>query len=142
MRASRAIVGQHKNFIAILVYFATRTPPKRSVSFGTVLNRGVSQCDKNAGASALDDTGGVPPLNEAVPNDTRGRVWLHCSSGLGKTILALLLARRQSVPWAVAVLRDLKGSELRTALTRLNEYMVSERGLILSMIYPRMTTTI
>jgi hypothetical protein len=61
----------------------------------------------------------------------RGKLWLHGSSGLGKTTLALLLARRQSVAWGFAALRNLEGSDLTAALMRLNEYLSTERGLIL-----------
>lgn len=61
----------------------------------------------------------------------RGVLWLHGSSGLGKTTLALLLSRQQSVPWGFADLRDLEPSELRARLTRLNLDLRNERGLIL-----------
>lgn len=61
----------------------------------------------------------------------RGVLWLHGSSGLGKTTLALLLARQQNVPWAFADLRDLELGELRAALAALSHDLTIERGLIL-----------
>jgi tetratricopeptide (TPR) repeat protein len=62
-----------------------------------------------------------------------GTLWLHGSSGLGKTTVALLLARHQSVPWIFADLRDLKPRALRLALARLSATFAANgaRGLIL-----------
>lgn len=62
---------------------------------------------------------------------SRGALWLHGSSGLGKTTLALLLARRQSVPWVFADLRDLDSAKLRAELARLSHNLNGKRGLIL-----------
>jgi len=45
-----------------------------------------------------------------------GRLWLHGSSGVGKTTLALLLAESQSVSWRFADLRDLASPALRSVL--------------------------
>jgi tetratricopeptide (TPR) repeat protein len=49
-----------------------------------------------------------------------GKLWLHGSSGLGKTTIALLLARRQNVVWMFSDLRDLEPRALRLALARLS----------------------
>jgi hypothetical protein len=62
-----------------------------------------------------------------------GALWLHGSSGLGKTTLALLLARRHNAAWTFA---DLRGSEpraLRLVLSRLTATFGASgaRGLIL-----------
>lgn len=63
---------------------------------------------------------------------THGVLWLHGSSGLGKTTLALLLARQQQrVPWIFADLRDLEPNELRARLAALSLEWSTERGLIL-----------
>jgi len=45
-----------------------------------------------------------------------GVLWFHGSSGLGKSILAVLLARSQSVEWRVADLRDLSASAIHSIL--------------------------
>jgi hypothetical protein len=47
---------------------------------------------------------------------SRGKLWLHGSSGLGKTTLALLLARSQRVSWRFADLRDVPPSTVRSVL--------------------------
>ena len=62
-----------------------------------------------------------------------GALWMHGSSGLGKTTLALLLARSQNVAWTFADLRGLEARELRLALARLSSSLGSgsARGLIL-----------
>ena len=62
-----------------------------------------------------------------------GTLWLHGSSGLGKTTLALLLARRQNVVWMFSDLRDLEPRPLRLALARLSATFAASgaRGLIL-----------
>ena len=49
-----------------------------------------------------------------------GALWLHGSSGLGKTTLALLLARHQNAAWTFADLRNLEPRELRLVLARLS----------------------
>ena len=48
---------------------------------------------------------------------SQGRLWLHASSGLGKTTLAILLARSQRVSWRFADLRDLSEPALRSVLS-------------------------
>jgi hypothetical protein len=45
-----------------------------------------------------------------------GMLWFHGSSGLGKSTLALLLARSQGVAWRFADLRDLSASAIRAIL--------------------------
>ncbi len=45
-----------------------------------------------------------------------GVLWFHGSSGLGKSILAVLLARSQSVEWRVADLRELSASAIHSIL--------------------------
>jgi len=62
-----------------------------------------------------------------------GALWLHGSSGLGKTILALLLARRVNAAWTFADLRDLESRALRLVLARLSVTFGASgaRGLIL-----------
>jgi tetratricopeptide (TPR) repeat protein len=67
-----------------------------------------------------------------------GILWLHGSSGLGKTTLALLLARRQNVLWTFADLRDMNPRALRLALTRLRRTFEGSaaRGLILDDLSP------
>jgi hypothetical protein len=61
-----------------------------------------------------------------------GVLWLHGSSGLGKTTLALLLARQQQrVEWFFSDLRDLKSSELRVRLAGLSLEWGTSGGLIL-----------
>lgn len=62
-----------------------------------------------------------------------GAVWLHGSSGLGKTTLALLIARSQGVAWHFADLRDLPTPALRSVLAHIAErFRQSQaRGLIL-----------
>jgi hypothetical protein len=63
----------------------------------------------------------------------RGTLWLHGSSGLGKTTIALLLARRQRAPWIFADLRDLTPRAVRLALARISATYAASgaRGLIL-----------
>lgn len=67
-----------------------------------------------------------------------GVSWLHGSSGLGKTTLALLIARRQNAAWQFADLRDLKGNSLRLTLARLATAFGTSgaRGLILDDLPP------
>jgi hypothetical protein len=64
---------------------------------------------------------------------TNGALWLHGSSGLGKTTLALLLARRQNANWIFADLRDLGPRALRIVFARLGATFRASgaRGLIL-----------
>jgi hypothetical protein len=64
---------------------------------------------------------------------SEGKLWLHGSSGLGKSTLAILLARSQSVSWRVADLRDLPEPALRSVLSGIaNGFRQSgARGLIL-----------
>ncbi len=47
----------------------------------------------------------------------QGSVWFHGSSGLGKTTLALLLARSQQVSWRIVDLREMPASAVRSILT-------------------------
>ena len=63
----------------------------------------------------------------------QGRLWLHGSSGLGKTTLAVLLARSQAVPWRFADLRDLSEPALRSVLfsIAINFRESGARGLVL-----------
>ncbi|WP_338831867.1 hypothetical protein [Bradyrhizobium sp. 27S5] len=67
-----------------------------------------------------------------------GVLWLQGSSGVGKTTLALLIARRQNAPWLFADLRDLEANALRMALTRLATTFAANvgRGLILDDLPP------
>ncbi len=62
-----------------------------------------------------------------------GALWLHGSSGLGKTTVALLLARRQNAAWTFADLRGLEPRALRLTLARLSATFGASgaRGLIL-----------
>lgn len=78
----------------------------------------------------------VAELHSAVVTD--GIIWLQGSSGLGKTTLALLVARRQNAPWQFADLRDLKAGALRLALMRLASVFATSgaRGLILDDLPP------
>ena len=64
---------------------------------------------------------------------SRGLLWLHGSSGLGKTTLALLIARSQSVSWRFADLRDMPLPALRSVLAGIAERFRQSRvrGLIL-----------
>ncbi len=84
----------------------------------------------------------LPPRLTARPNLVerlhnvvvdRGVLWLHGSSGLGKTTLALLTARQQSAPWLFADLRDADRRSLRAMLSRIGSSFGAEgpRGLIL-----------
>ena len=95
-------------------------------------------------ALATRDAASIPlPPRAAVRPDlvqdlhgtlvANGVLWLHGSSGLGKTTLALLLARYQNAPWVFADLRDLEPRALRLVLVRLSAtFGASEaRGLIL-----------
>ena len=64
---------------------------------------------------------------------SQGRLWLHASSGLGKTTLAILLARSQRVSWRFADLRDLSEPALRSVLSgiAISFRESGARGLIL-----------
>lgn len=97
----------------------------------------------------LSDAASIPlppraTLREDVVNQLHGALvsdgiaWLQGSSGLGKTTLALLIARRQNALWQFADLRDLKSNALRLALTRLATSFVASgaRGLILDDLPP------
>jgi hypothetical protein len=59
----------------------------------------------------------VTSLHEDLVRD--GIVWLQGSSGLGKTTMALLIARYQNASWQFADLRNLAEQPLRLTLTRL-----------------------
>ncbi|KYK43180.1 hypothetical protein A1D31_38610 [Bradyrhizobium liaoningense] len=58
-----------------------------------------------------------------------GTLWLHGGNGLGKTTLALLLARRQNVVWMFSDLRDLEPRSLRLALARLSATFAASGAL-------------
>ena len=84
----------------------------------------------------------IPPLPRASLRDSvvrslrgalaeHGVLWLHGSSGLGKTTLALLLSHQHNEAWILADLRDLEPNELRSTLTALSLEWSTERGLIL-----------
>jgi tetratricopeptide (TPR) repeat protein len=62
-----------------------------------------------------------------------GTLWFHGSSGLGKSMLAVLLARSQRVAWRIADLRDLAPSAVRSVLLGIaNSFrQTGARGLIL-----------
>lgn len=111
--------------------------------------QGVAPAPSGAGDLAdttltTHDAGSIPlPPRAALRHDliedldgrlvATGALWLHGSSGLGKTTLALLLARRQNTIWNFADLRDLEPRALRLVLARLSAtFGASEaRGLIL-----------
>lgn len=73
----------------------------------------------------------VGPLHAILVS--QGKLWLHGSSGLGKSTLAVLLARSQCVLWRFADLRDLSQPALRSVLSGIaNSFRQSgARGLIL-----------
>jgi hypothetical protein len=73
----------------------------------------------------------IESLHSSLVED--GALWLYGSSGLGKTTLALLLARRQHAPWSFADLRGLDSRPLRLILARLSMTFGASgaRGLIL-----------
>ena len=100
--------------------------------------------DLSDAALATRDAASVPlPPRAALRSDiigdlhgtlvANGALWLHGSGGLGKTTLALLLARRQNAAWSFADLRGLEPRPLRLALTRLSVTFGASgaRGLIL-----------
>lgn len=62
-----------------------------------------------------------------------GALWFHGSSGLGKSTLALLLARSQQVAWRVVDLRDQPSSAARSMLAGIATSIrqTGARGLIL-----------
>jgi len=62
-----------------------------------------------------------------------GSVWLHGSSGLGKTVLAQLIARQSKRDWLLVQLRDCSPAELEYRLCRVLQASQSGRigGLIL-----------
>ena len=62
-----------------------------------------------------------------------GTLWLHGSSGLGKSTLAVLLARSQSIAWRFADLRDMPEPALRSILSGLaaSFHETGARGIIL-----------
>lgn len=62
-----------------------------------------------------------------------GILWFHGSSGLGKSTLALLLARSQGVAWRFADLRELSTSAIRSILIGIASSFrrTGARGLIL-----------
>jgi hypothetical protein len=98
----------------------------------------------DAALLATRDAASVPlPPRAALRSDligdlhstlvANGALWLHGSSGLGKTTLALLLARHQNAAWGFADLRGLEPRPLRLALARLSTTFGASgaRGLIL-----------
>jgi hypothetical protein len=62
-----------------------------------------------------------------------GMLWFHGSSGLGKSTLAVLLARSQGVAWRFADLRELSASAIRSVLVGIASSFrqTGARGLIL-----------
>jgi hypothetical protein len=95
-------------------------------------------------AMATSDAASIPLPPRAAPRSdliddlhgtlvANGVLWLHGSSGLGKTTLALLLARRQNTTWMFADLRDLRPRALRLVLVRLSTTFGASgaRGLVL-----------
>jgi hypothetical protein len=64
---------------------------------------------------------------------SKGSLWLHGSSGLGKSTLAALLARSQGVSWRLVDLRELSIPAIRSILIGIaNSFrQTSARGLIL-----------
>jgi tetratricopeptide (TPR) repeat protein len=62
-----------------------------------------------------------------------GVLWFHGSSGLGKSILAVLLARSQSVEWRVADLRELSAPAIHSILVGIagTFRQTGARGLVL-----------
>jgi hypothetical protein len=67
-----------------------------------------------------------------------GMLWFHGSSGLGKSTLAVLLARSQGVAWRFADLRELSASAIRSILVGIASSFrqTGARGLILDDIPP------
>lgn len=117
-----------------------RLVPPSQIIF-PALGQGTSLSDPNSVAHEANSMP-LPPrasLRLVLVNDLhralveRGILWLHGSSGLGKTTLALLLARRQNSAWRFADLRNLDPHALRFALTRLSADFEASgaRGLIL-----------
>ena len=62
-----------------------------------------------------------------------GVLWFHGSSGLGKSILAVLLARSQNVEWRVADLRELSGPAIHSVLVGIASAFrqTGARGIVL-----------
>jgi tetratricopeptide (TPR) repeat protein len=62
-----------------------------------------------------------------------GVLWFHGSSGLGKSILAALLARSQNVDWRVADLREFSGPAIHSVLVGIASTFrkTGARGLVL-----------
>ena len=62
-----------------------------------------------------------------------GALWFHGSSGLGKSTLAVLVARSQSVAWRIADLRDAPAAAVRSILVGIASIFrqTGARGLIL-----------
>jgi hypothetical protein len=98
---------------------------------------------------ASRDVATIPPPPRAAPRlklverlekllVAHGALWLHGSSGLGKTTLALFLAKAQGSLWTFADLRDLAPSALRSLLARLADGFKASgaRGLILDDLPP------
>ena len=91
------------------------------------------------GPTAANATMSAATLRQSLIEDLHpalvgnGTLWLHGSSGLGKTTLALLLVRRQNAAWTFADLRDREPRALRLVLARLSTTFGASgaRGLIL-----------
>jgi tetratricopeptide (TPR) repeat protein len=64
---------------------------------------------------------------------SHGALWFHGSSGLGKSTLAVLVARSQSVAWRIADLRDAPAAAVRSILVGIASSFrqTGARGLIL-----------
>ena len=64
---------------------------------------------------------------------SHGALWFHGSSGLGKSTLAALVARSQSVAWRIADLRDAPAAAVRSILVGIASSFrqTGARGLIL-----------
>ena len=57
-----------------------------------------------------------------------GSLWFHGSSGLGKSTLAVLLARSQRVEWRIADLRELSAPAIRSILIGIASTFRGKRG--------------
>jgi tetratricopeptide (TPR) repeat protein len=90
------------------------------------------------------DVAGIPIARRAATRATavhhlqrelvsHGALWFHGSSGLGKSTLAVLVARSQRVAWRIADLRDTPAPAVRSILVGIASSFrqIGARGLIL-----------
>lgn len=130
------------DFAAIFEKNTYRLIPPSALPSGLPLTGADGQLTDTA--LAASDTSSVPlPPRAALRAElvgklhadlvTAGTSWLHGSSGLGKTTLALLMARRQNATWLFADLRDLLPNAVRLTLARIaaSFAVTTARGLIL-----------